>query len=295
LRTATSQRDGGSGYEIHNDLEGKKVAEYAVDISVEASLDEIRAAAKRILKATKDLEATSRSLEQAAAKGEFVKLQSAVERAATLQRLIGEEVDQLRATWLLNDTAVEEVLEHKLMDEVAELLEEHGVGLHQYGSGWSASPVLLRLDAKSRTVKIDRTRLAMLRPSVIATAVVSARQRPSARPDQFIELLHSAYRAAVGSISISDQPTRLGSSVPLSEVYKSLTLHPDSRREYSIESFTRDLFMLDRSGVATTKNGLRMFFSSSTSSKGGGGVLTVLDDAGAPQNYFAVAFREITT
>ena len=115
---------------------------------------------------------------------------------------------------------------------------------------------------------------------------------PTARPEQFIELLYTAYRATVGSLSISDHPTRLGSSVPLSELYKSLTLHPDSRRDYPIEGFTRDLFVLDRSGLATTKDGLRMFLSSSTSSKGVGGVLTVLDDIGAPQNYFAVAFRE---
>jgi hypothetical protein len=79
----------------------------------------------------------------------------------------------------------------------------------------------------------------------------------------------------------------------LSEVYKSLTLHPDARREYPLEAFARDLFLLDRSGLSTTKDGMRMFFSSSTSSKGGGGVLTVLDDEGAPQNYFAVAFRGV--
>jgi hypothetical protein len=269
------------------------VTEHAVGTSIEAALDDVRAAAKRIAKASKELESTSRALEQAAAKGEFGKIKSAAERATALHRQIDEEVGRLRTFWPLDDAAVDEALDQRLMGEVADLLSQQGVGLHQYGSGWSASPVLLRVETKSRTMKIDRTRVATLRPSVLASAVVTARQRPSARPEQFIELLYSAYRAAVGNISISDQPTRLGASVPLSEVYKSLTLHPDSRREYSIESFTRDLFVLDRSGIATTREGLRVFFSSSTSSKGGGGVLTVLDESGAPQNYFAVAFREV--
>lgn len=261
-------------------------------LSIEATLDDARASAKRVLKLSKELEAASRALEQAAARGELSKLKSAVERLSSLHRQMEDETARLMKTWPMDDAAVDEVLEADLMGEVAELLKEQGLGVHRYGSGWSVSPVLLRLDTKSRSVKIDRTRLATLRPSLIAAAVVDARQRPTSRPEQFIETLYAAYRAAIGSISLSDQPTRLGASAPLSEIYKALTLLPETRREYSIESFTRDLYVLDRSGVAVTKDGLRMFFSSSTSSKGGGGVLTVLDDGGAPQNYFAVAFRE---
>jgi hypothetical protein len=266
----------------------------SADLSVEASLDDVRATAKRLQKVSKELEATFRSLEQAAATGHLVKLTSSAERAAAAHQQLGEEIDRLSANWLLDESAVDEALGPRLMSEVAQSLKQRGVDLHRYGSGWSASPVLLKIDGKSRSLKIDRKRLTTLRPSVIAAAVAAARHRPSVRPEQFIEVLYAAYRAAVASISLLEQPTRLGSSVPLSEVYRSLTLLPESRREYSVESFARDLFVLDRSGVATTKEGLRLFFSSSTSSKGGGGVLTVLDESGVPHNYFAVAFREVT-
>lgn len=271
------------------------MTENKAEMPVEGALDEVRSAAKRLSKMAKDLESASRFLEQAAAKGELPKLKSGAERISTVHRQIADELTRLGATWLLDDAAVEGALEGGLMREVAALLKQRGVELHRYGSGWSASPLLLRVDAKNRTMKIDRKRLATLRPSVIANAVMAARQRPPVRPEQFIEVLYSAYQATVASKSFSNQPTRLGSAVPLSEVYRSLTLHPDSRREYPVEAFVRDLFVLDRSGLTITRDGLKIFFSSSTSSKGGGGVLTVLDDTGAPQNYFAVAFREVAS
>lgn len=271
------------------------MTEHSQEISIETALDEARSVAKRLAKAAKELEAASRALEQAATKGQFGKLVPSVERASAIHRQIGDEFNHLSSSWLLDEVAVEQVLDQHFMREVEDCLRQQGVGLHKYGTGWSASPVLIRFDAKGRSLRIDRARLTTLRPSDVAAAIVSARQRPSARPEQFIETLWVAYQASVGSISLTTQSVRLGSSVPLSDVYKSLTLLPDSRREYSIESFTRDLFLLDRSGVATTKGGHQVFFSASTSSKGGGGVLTVLDETGAPQNYFAVAFREISS
>lgn len=263
------------------------------NISVEAALDDARSTAKRLAKAAKELEAASRALDQAAAKGLFTKLSPAVERTSAIHQQIGEELQELTSSWVVDDDAVGGVLDQHLMSEVEESLKRQGVALHRYGNGWSASPVLIRFDSKGRSLKIDKARLPSLRPSVIAAAIVAARQRQSVRPEQFIEILLVAYRATVGSISLTNSSIRLGSSVPLSEVYKSLTLLPDSRREYSIESFTRDLFLLDRSGISTTQDGQQVFLSASTSSKSGSGVLTVLDETGAPQNYFAVAFREI--
>ena len=262
------------------------------DASVEATLDDIRAAAKRVAKLAKELDAAARTLDQAATKGELNRVKTSTERTAAVQRQVEKEVVQLTSTWPMDDSAVDDAVDGRLMMEVNALLDQQGIQLHRYGNGWSASPVLVRVDQKARVVKIDRTRVATLRPSMVAAAIVAARQRSSFRPDQFIETLHTAYRVAVGSNSLGEHPARLGSSVPLSDVYKVLTLHPDSRRDYPIEAFARDLFVLDRSGVSTTKDGQRMFFSASTSSKGGGGVLTVLDETGAPQNYFAIAFRE---
>jgi len=263
------------------------------DFSIEETLDEIAVVSKRVSKLSKELVSTSRSLEQAAAKGDLNKLKSAAERLANLRNQIDAETESLTKSWLMNDAAVDSALETKLMDEVSGLLKRQGISVHRYGSGWSASLLMLRVESKSRSVKLDRSRLPTVRPSLIAAAVTDPRHRPSTRPEQFVETLYLAYRFAVGSNSLSNQPMRIGSSVPLSEVYKALTLHPETRREYSIESFTRDLYVLDQSGLSNTKDGMRMFCSASTSSKGGGGVLTVLDDNGAPHNYFAVAFREV--
>lgn len=267
------------------------VTELSPGSSIEASLDQFRAAAKRLFKAARELEAAARSLEQAAARGELLRLKTSIDRVSALHAQIGTEVQGLGTGWPLDEAAVDEVLSSRLMAEVAELLKKKEVSVHRYGSGWSVSPLFLRIDAKSRTLKIDRARTSTLRPSMIVEAVLAAQQRPSSQPDQFIETLYKAYHATVGSIALSEQPARLGSTIPLSEIYKCLTLYPESRRDYPIESFTRDVYVLDCSAIAATKDGQRMFLSASTSSRSGRGLLTVLDEAGAPHHYFAVAFR----
>jgi hypothetical protein len=259
--------------------------------SLEETLDGVRTAVKKTAKAAKDLDSSCKALDEAAAKGELGKLRSALTRASALCDQLTREMAVVRGSWPATEAEEEAFLEQALMAEVTERLSKEGVAVHRYGSGWSASPVLLRLDLKARALRIDRAKVTSLRPSIIASAILAAKQRPAVRPDQFIELLQAGYHAAVGSLMISDEPARLGSAVPLSEVYKALTLLPDAKREYPLESFTRDLFVLDGSGLSTTKDGSRLFLSASTSSKGGGGVLTVLDDQGSPQNYFAVAFR----
>lgn len=259
--------------------------------SLEDTLDGVRGAAKRAAKCAKDLDSTFKALDQAAAKGEITKLRSGLSRASALCEQLAIEVAAVQGSWPTSETEEEALLVQTLIPEVTERLAREGVAVYRYGAGWSASPVLVRLDIKSRALRIDRSKVATLRPSIVASAVLAAKQRPTVRAEQFIELLQAGYHAAVGSLLIADQSARLGAAVPLSEVYKALTLLPDAKRDYPLESFTRDLFLLDRSGLSTAKDGSRLFLSASTSSKGGGGVLTVLDEHGSPQNYFAVAFR----
>ncbi len=254
--------------------------------SLEDTLDGVRGAAKRAAKCAKDLDSTFKALDQAAAKGEITKLRSGLSRASALCEQLAIEVAAVQGSWPTSETEEEALLVQTLIPEVTERLAREGVAVYRYGAGWSASPVLVRLDIKSRALRIDRSKVATLRPSIVASAVLAAKQRPTVRAEQFIELLQAGYHAAVGSLLIADQSARLGAAVPLS-----LTLLPDAKRDYPLESFTRDLFLLDRSGLSTAKDGSRLFLSASTSSKGGGGVLTVLDEHGSPQNYFAVAFR----
>ncbi len=263
--------------------------------SIEGALDAVREAAKQAMKASKEFDAAAKAIDKAAASGELAKLRTGLNRALGAAAAVDRSAGVVERAWPWTDSDEEALIASTFMLEVAAALRDQGVELNPYGSGWSASPVLVSVDPKSRSVRIDRIRRTALRPSLLAEAIVAARRKPSTKPIQFIETLLAGYRAAVGTGSVQGELGRTGASVQLTEIYRLLTLLPDARRTYSLEDFARDLFALDRSGVAETKDGWRLFLSSSTSSKSGGGVLTVLDERGAPQHYFAAAFRQVAS
>jgi hypothetical protein len=77
--------------------------------------------------------------------------------------------------------------------------------------------------------------------------------------------------------------------VRLVDVWSVLTLLPGQGREYTRPEFARDLYLLDQSGVGTTKDGraLRWHASSGTRTAG---VLTTVARTGQQQRYWGVSF-----
>jgi len=61
---------------------------------------------------------------------------------------------------------------------------------------------------------------------------------------------------------------RAGTAIKLIDVYQALTLQPGATAEYGKSEFARDLFMLDRSGIARTKAGAAFSLPTGTSAKG---------------------------
>ena len=78
------------------------------------------------------------------------------------------------------------------------------------------------------------------------------------------------------------------SVVKLVDVYGVLTVLPGLARDYTKQEFARDLYLLDQSGVVTTKNGRTLSLPASALTRGSG-VLTTVSRSGQAKVYAGIA------
>ncbi len=150
-------------------------------------------------------------------------------------------------------------------------------------------PSLVRVLPGERTLLIDRTRERRLRPSLVVEHLRSLQARPPRfRPGAFLEALFNAYRVLVqrhGSAALAR-----GSVERLTHVYELLTLLPGQSGEYSRHEFARDLYLLDRSGITSTRDAFVVSFPASTGTKSARGVITAITETGRERRYWGIAF-----
>ena len=80
----------------------------------------------------------------------------------------------------------------------------------------------------------------------------------------------------------------IGGIVPLAEVYAMFTSLPGSSLQYTKTDFARDIYLLDSSGVTTTKSGAAGEFPFSTAAKSSTRIFSFVDRAGNLLSYYGV-------
>ncbi len=173
---------------------------------------------------------------------------------------------------------------------IAELLETakaNGISIFEQDDLLFCYPMLLKFIPGERVLKIDKKKEKRLRPEVLVQHLKALQDKPvQFRPEAFIKTLLKAYLAINGKKS----PEKCV-PVALKDIYDLLTLLPGQSRQYTIQEFTRDIYLLDKSGVTQTRNGYRMSFESSTGSKNTRKTLTVVTRNGSEKKYFGIAFH----
>jgi hypothetical protein len=151
-------------------------------------------------------------------------------------------------------------------------------------------PVIVAVSAVDTTVVVDKKKERRVRPSVVARQLLALQQRPPKfKPDPFIASLAAAYDLVAGA-----QGIRRGTAVKLVDVHGALTLLPGAARDYTRPEFTRDLYLLERTGVVDTRDGRRMSLPASALTRGTG-VLTTVTQSGQTKVYAGIAFGEPLT
>ncbi len=77
--------------------------------------------------------------------------------------------------------------------------------------------------------------------------------------------------------------------IRLLEIYKLLTLLPGQAKEYPLQEFARDIYLLDRSGVTKTKEGFVIRFSDRGFTRQ---TVRVITQEGREKNYYGISFAK---
>lgn len=255
--------------------------------SLEAALAETEAAADRALDAATQLIRSLRRLRSAAQVGNLRDLRAALGNVTQAADRAQGEAEQAAASWTFDEDAY--FADGRLTGEILQAAQAASLKLFERDDRLYCYPVLVRVAPAERAVFIDRARERRIRPSVLVEHLREVQRRPPRfRPEAFLESLFQAYAFLVGRHG-PDQ-IDAGHAEPLIRVYELLTLQPGAAREYSRQEFARDIYLLDRGGVTTTRRGYVVSFPASTGARSAGTSVRVVTESGQEKVYYGIAF-----
>jgi hypothetical protein len=251
----------------------------------EHAFEQLERAADSAAKAAAAVLTASRQLKKAARQGDISGLRRSADRLALTLDALRQEAANARAAWPFGVDAEETYLKEGYESELVAAAQASGLNIAERDGRLLVFPSVVRILPAERTIRIDRRRVAGIRPShVIAMLRANQLKKPRFAPERFLEAVFGAYRLVVG-------PGSIGSTVALTEVYEALTLLPGASMDYSPSDFARDLFILDRSGVTRTRSGAAYTLPASTGTKGSRGTLTFVAPDGELVTYFGIRFE----
>lgn len=212
-------------------------------------------------------------------------LDKALEQAQQLAGATREAVARARSGWSFDTRAHME--SGAFTDEVLAAAEDAGVTAQEQDGRIVSFPSLVRVLPGDEAVEIDRKRTREVRPSHIVGRLQSAQSRPTRfRAEPFLEALLRAYRYV-----IAEGGREIGDTVRLVDVYRALTVLPGQSAAYSMPEFVRDIYLLDESRVAESRDGLRLSLPAASGTRTGS-ALRAVTRSGDMKTYYGIAFRQ---
>ena len=176
-------------------------------------------------------------------------------------------------------------------DEILEMSKSLGVKMFEQDERLYCYPFLIRILPNELAVQIDKTKDKRLRPSALVSRLKALQNKPVRfKPEAFLESLFKAYETLIksrGKVQVGR-----GSVITLREIYRLLTLLPGQTKEYSLQEFARDIYLLDLSGA--TKKGYDVTLPGvSSGMKGTTGTIRVITQEGQDKRYYGISFSEV--
>lgn len=254
--------------------------------SLDAACDEVERACGVLADTIKAATQLQKALRKAAAEGDVTKIRKFSRQLGSRATEFRDAAQGAATAWTWTEAAEEGYLRDRYEGDLVTAGKVAGVRFERLDDKLSAFPALVKILAPQRQLLIDSVRVTTLRPKVVIDRV-AARQKskPTLAPEKFLELLFNAYVCVVGESGIDTGTTML-------EVYRLLTLHPEFRKQYDRTEFTRDIHVLDRSGVSTT-HGHKVSFPAATGTKESRGTFSIIGPDGVQHTYYGIRFREI--
>jgi hypothetical protein len=247
---------------------------------------EMEKAADATIRAAKALISNATLLVRVANDGDVSRMRKIVDHLDLSLSTLTQEVANVRGAWPFSAGEEEQYLRERYGVELLQQAKLQGVQISKWDEALVAYPSLLRIIPSERAVKVDRTKTQNLRPSKIVGLLKRTQTtKTRMRSETFLEVLYQAYCLIVGN-------TETGTTVLLAQIYKVLTILPMLGHEYDKSEFARDLLMLDRSGVRTTKTGLSFSLPAATGTKGSKDIFTSVGPDGVIVTFYAINFSK---
>jgi hypothetical protein len=255
-----------------------KVAQDGLEAALAETAERVGAALRASAVVTRELKRAG----AAAATGSVRDLRRALDAAAVASESLGTAAIDARASYQLDET--EHLASGAYTEELLAAAAAHGVAMFAEDERLLCYPSLIRMLPADAAIEIDRRREKRLRPTVVVQALAAAQNRPPRfKAEPFLESLARAYELLAAGQDKPDPVLRLDA------VWGVLTLLPGQNRDYTRPDYARDLYLLDQSGVTTTKAGRSLRWHASSGTRGAG-VLTTVAKSGQQQRYWGVSF-----
>src|SRR5262245_50813660 len=221
-------------------------------MGLKTRLPGLEAGAASSLKTTNALVAQLKRIRKIAQTGSVRDLEKALEQAQQLAVATRGAVVAVKAGWRFDARVYMEA--GSFTEEILAMASASGMTLQEQDGRVVSYPSLVRILPADEAVEIDRKRTREIRPSHVVAQLQSAQSRPTKfRAEPFLEALLKAYRYVV-----AEGGRQIGETVRLVDVYKVLTVLPGQSATYSVSEFVRDIYLLDESRVAESRDGLTL-------------------------------------
>jgi hypothetical protein len=256
------------------------------DASLEEALARTESDADASLKAASTVASSLKRLRAAARSGDLREIRRGLDVAGQAVAALEQQLANTVEGW---DFDEEEYLSSgAYLEELVETAQRQGLSLYRQDEQVYSYPSLLRVLPSERAVSIDRVREKRLRPTVLVAHLKDIQgRRPRFKSEAFLESIYRVYERIV-----AHRGKRDGTVVRLKELYDWLTPRPGDTRDYTIQEFARDIYLLDQSGVTATRNGARLSFPAATGTKNPTGYITVVTQGGQEKRYFGISFEK---
>ncbi|MEO8888084.1 MAG: hypothetical protein ABI429_02150 [Jatrophihabitantaceae bacterium] len=221
----------------------------------------------------------------AAGAGQVRELRRALDAAAAAAGDLAQAVVDATASYDIDESGL--LASGAYSKELLATAAEAGVAMFEEDDRLLCYPSIVRVLPGDLALEVDRRRVRGLRPSVVIAQLQRAQDAgPRFRPEPFLASLLAGY-----DLVVARQGKAGGAVVRLLDVYAVLTLLPGQAREYTKPEFTRDLYLLDQSGVtAVGSTGRSLRWAASTGTRLAG-VLTTVAKSGQQQRYWGIGFE----
>jgi hypothetical protein len=263
------------------------MSEIDAEPHLEAALQQTEADAEASLKAAAALTKALKRFRQVVHEGNLRELKAALSAVEQTAQSLQQQVGATSERWDFDETSY--FTRGAYTRELLETAARRHVAIFEQDDRLYCYPSLVRILGSERSLLIDRTRERRLRPSIVVEHLRTLQEQPPRfKPDAFLEALSRAYRVLAqrhGPGALQRAPVE-----HLAQVYELLTLLPGQSREYSRQEFARDIYLLDRSGITTTRDRLVVSFPASTGTRSASGVITAITETGQERHYWGIAF-----